>query len=150
MESNILETGALIREYRKKKGLTQGELGKKIGVTASAIMRYELGQRGINLETVQAIAAALDVDPYSLMSFDMASDAISEEINNAVQYKATVVEIMEKITTEGLRIGKEVFEAIAGNPKYQQYSGPIPCDDELEQTDTTPPLSTPEPASEDG
>lgn len=139
-----METGELIRAARIKRGLTQKQLGDLCGMADSAIRRYESGRGNPTQRTIQRLAAALGVDPYSLYSWDQASDAISEEINDAAQYRAQVDEIMEKVTAEGLRIGKEVFETIAGNPKYQLSFDPIPYDDELGQTDTTPPPDAPE------
>ncbi len=144
MELDVKETGKYIRQYRKIAGLTQEELAQKVGISTMSIRRYESGERVATRELIKAIAAALGVDPYSLYSFDQALEATVDDINVGIQYKAQVEEIMEKVTTEGLRIGKEVFETIVGNPKYQLNFDPIPYDDELEQTDTTPPPDAPE------
>lgn len=59
--------GEMIREKRKNSGLTMAELGKRIGVTAAAISRYELGQRELTLDTIQAIADALGIHIFDLM-----------------------------------------------------------------------------------
>lgn len=53
--------GERIQDARKKSGLTQEELGKRVGVTGVAIMRYEKGARQPRLEQLQAIADALNV-----------------------------------------------------------------------------------------
>lgn len=125
--------GERIKAARKSAGLTQKALAEKIGAATGTIQQYELGKRQPRIERLQAIAAALNVDPYSLYSFDQASDTISDEINEGIQYKTQITEIMEKVTVEGLRIGKEIFEAIAGNPKYQMCFDHVPFGDELEQ-----------------
>ncbi len=52
--------GEKIKEYRVKKGMTQGELAKAIGSTTAAISRYELGQREARYSQLQAMAAVLD------------------------------------------------------------------------------------------
>lgn len=53
--------GGLIRISRMEKGLSMKELGNKIGVSAAAISRYELGQREISVDVMQAIADALEI-----------------------------------------------------------------------------------------
>lgn len=66
--------GEKIREKRKHCGLSMAELGKRIGVTAAAISRYELGQRVVTVETAQAIATALGIHIFDLV----AEDAVNE------------------------------------------------------------------------
>ena len=49
-----------IRRLRKKKGLTQKQLGEKIGVTQSAIGQLERGSSNVKIRTLKRIAKALD------------------------------------------------------------------------------------------
>lgn len=60
--------GELIREARKKKGLTQRELGDLLGMSEVGVSQWEKGQRNPRLETRQRIAKALDIDITTLMS----------------------------------------------------------------------------------
>lgn len=62
--------GTLIKEARKAKGLTQEQLGKEIGTTGVAIMRYEKGQREPSKEIIEKIANALNVHPNDLMGWE--------------------------------------------------------------------------------
>lgn len=55
------EIGRKIREARKKKGMTQAELGQKIGTTAAWIWMYENGRRPLDIETLVSISTALEV-----------------------------------------------------------------------------------------
>lgn len=55
------EIGRKIREARKKKGMTQAELGQKIGTTAAWIWMYENGRRPLYVETLVSISTALEV-----------------------------------------------------------------------------------------
>lgn len=48
-----------IAEYREKRGLTQVELGKLIGMSQTAISLYESGDRKPDVETAKAISKAL-------------------------------------------------------------------------------------------
>ena len=58
--SNNTEIGMRIRGIRKSQRLTQKELGALIGVSPSAIMRYELGERRPSIDMLRRLAGALD------------------------------------------------------------------------------------------
>ena len=45
---------------RKKKGISQAELGIRIGVGANTISQYELGKRNPNPSILKKLAVALD------------------------------------------------------------------------------------------
>jgi len=68
-----MTTGENILSFRKEKKLTQKRLGELCNpkISESTIRKYELGILNPKIETVQKIAAALGVDPFSLYSFDM-------------------------------------------------------------------------------
>jgi UDP-N-acetylglucosamine 1-carboxyvinyltransferase len=51
-----------LREARKESGLTQKELGGKIGTTRQFITRIESGTQNLTLETLQTVAGALNYD----------------------------------------------------------------------------------------
>ena len=48
-----------LRDARKAAGLTQAELGSRVGVTSQAVTMYESGQRAPSLETLEAVCKAL-------------------------------------------------------------------------------------------
>ena len=50
-----------IKEARKRAGLTQVQLSKKIGVAQPNLARWETGRRNPKLEALQKISAACDV-----------------------------------------------------------------------------------------
>lgn len=60
--------GNIIKKARIKKGLTQEELGKMVGVQKSAIAKYENG-RIVNIKrsTLQKISSALNIRPSELI-----------------------------------------------------------------------------------
>ena len=63
-----MKIGEKIKVARKKKGLTQEDLGKLVGVQKSAIAKYENG-RVVNIKrsTLQKIASALNIRPSELI-----------------------------------------------------------------------------------
>lgn len=66
-----MTTGEKIKKARLEKGMTQEELGKKIGVKKAAINKYETGIV-VNLKrsTIANLAEALDVDPVWLLGME--------------------------------------------------------------------------------
>lgn len=56
-----MSDGENIKNMRRKKGLTQEELGGLLGVGKSAVSRWENGEREVTLATMRGIAVALDV-----------------------------------------------------------------------------------------
>lgn len=63
--------GATVRELRLERGLSQLQLADKIGYERSRIGRLELGDTAISVDTLLAIANALEVSIYSLLPIDI-------------------------------------------------------------------------------
>lgn len=76
-----MDIGDSIKRIRKEKGMTQKQLATDAGVSETSIRKYEAGKREPKKEAVQKIAKALGVDPFSLYSFDMATQVLEEDIN---------------------------------------------------------------------
>ena len=53
---------SIIREARKRRGLTQAELARRLGTTQSAVARLEGGRTAPRLETVLAAVRACGLD----------------------------------------------------------------------------------------
>lgn len=70
-----MKTGLAIAKRREELGLTQDELAKKVGVSKSAISRWESGDiSNMRRDRIQAIAVALDVSPLSLLQEEVDDD----------------------------------------------------------------------------
>lgn len=55
------------REWRKHRGLTQGQLAEIIGITGSAVSQIETGDQGFTDSTLEAFAEALACTPADLL-----------------------------------------------------------------------------------
>ena len=66
-----MTTGEIIKTLRQKKGLSQEELGKLIGVKKAAINKYETGLV-VNLrrDVIQKLASALNTTPTVIMGWE--------------------------------------------------------------------------------
>ena len=59
--SQAIRKGKMIlAKIRKEKGMTQEELASKVGVLNTSICNYETGIREPNIDTLKALAKALD------------------------------------------------------------------------------------------
>ena len=58
--------GAEIRDRRQALGMTQIELGKRLGVTFQQIQKYETGANAIASTRIAALCKALDIEPNDL------------------------------------------------------------------------------------
>ena len=68
-----MNTGELIRFYRKRKHMTQAGLGEAAGFSEPAIRNYELGNRTPDRGQLEKISKALGVTPDSLVRHEIAS-----------------------------------------------------------------------------
>lgn len=60
-ENRLIEIGKNLQTVRKRRGLTQKELGEKIGLTREAVSSYEGGRSQLTVTTFLEIAAILRV-----------------------------------------------------------------------------------------
>ena len=116
--------GENIKRARKEQGLTQRELGEKIGKKYSTVQKYENGIIEPPISVIRDIAAALEVDPYSIASFDAATKMLEERINAREAAQKRLDAACKKLTSEGLEKAADIVEIIAGNPKYQWLDYP--------------------------
>ena len=100
--------GQKIKEVRKQKGLTQREVGERIGTTGSFIGQYENGARLPKYRTLKKIATALDV------SVDVFIDVYQDKKEfNAVPNEyldELVCDMGEELLEEGRELLKQEYE----------------------------------------
>lgn len=65
--------GERIRYYRKRAQMTQKQLAEACGITEPAIRNYELGNRMPGYDTLEDIAAALQINYYALADPNLAA-----------------------------------------------------------------------------
>jgi HTH-type transcriptional regulator/antitoxin HipB len=56
------ELGVVLRDVRREKGLTQAQLGELLGLTQTTVSNAERGTRNLQLKTILALFAALDLE----------------------------------------------------------------------------------------
>ena len=112
-----MTTGELIKLARKKAGLTQAELGKRLNVSPAAISQFEKASANLTSETVKKIADVLGVDPFSLYSFDMASEALEKNIDKK---ESGLLDSYRQLNDTGQDKAIEQVELLAKIPEYRK------------------------------
>jgi UDP-N-acetylglucosamine 1-carboxyvinyltransferase len=59
--------GALVRDRRQLLNLSQEELGLRIGSDQAYVSRIEGGHMNLTIDTIEALAAALDIEASELL-----------------------------------------------------------------------------------
>jgi transcriptional regulator with XRE-family HTH domain len=57
----------LLVQARKDAGLTQVELGKRLGQRQTFVSKFELGERRLDIAEFVAVSRAIGADPYAIM-----------------------------------------------------------------------------------
>lgn len=103
--------GVRIKNLRKKKGLTQQELGKLIGVTKVSISCYEKGSRIPTLDTIIRLADSLSVPLNYLLGGEVF--AVSEEDQNySINVSKRDIDILREIKNHN-----KLYLKLLDNPK---------------------------------
>lgn len=77
-----MSLGKVIRKYRKNRNLTQEEMAGRLGVTASAVNKWENENSYPDITLLAPIARLLNISLDTLLSFR--KDLTTEEINEIV------------------------------------------------------------------
>jgi transcriptional regulator with XRE-family HTH domain len=100
--------GARIREVRKACGFSQEQLAERVDVDPRYISRIELGKSSPSLETMDAIANALNVEIRDLFEFNhlKGSDTGGEQVERLLE------ELDEDTRRMVIRITRAVTRAV--------------------------------------
>lgn len=119
--------GDLIKREREAAGLTQEQLGEKIGVTGVTIMRYEKNQREPRLEQLRKIAVALDVTVSDFVDGDYWETLPDSEKQAAFSdnpQKELLLTAFGQLNSEGQNKAVERVEELTEIPKYKKETPP--------------------------
>lgn len=165
-----MTTGKRIQQARKAAGLSQKQLGEKLGLSASMIGQWENDLRNPKKETLTKIADALDVSVSDICSdelkriFKMSDESrkLFEETHDTLsQYtlaleQAHAIEVLggekierivyalDKMNDDGQQEAVKRVEELTEIPRYRAETAPQSPQTPAEGTDTTPPENAPE------
>ncbi len=119
-----------IKACRKKAGLSQKELGKKLGVSQQHIAQYESGKRLPKIETLMRLSRALGVDIDDLAdTSELAIIDIREHpekwgLDKDNLSKDRVEHAFKKLNTIGKEKAAERVEELTEIPRYTNPDNP--------------------------
>ena len=118
-----MKIGENIRHARQKAGLTQKELGEKLGISQAAVGQFESDKANPKIETLLKIATALNIQLSELVPMNNALDWTFEKIeeNRIVrEYSAIDMAIKDNLDKMNESAKKKVYnytEDLMQNPK---------------------------------
>ena len=126
-------TGERIRELRLSLGLTQEELGAKVGVKKAAINKYETGLV-INLKRsiLSALAEVLHTTPTYLMGYDdIVSSGDRPDEDGLSPDESALVATYRTLNPTGQEVLRTTAQSLALNPDMAAQSPLSPPADRL-------------------
>lgn len=112
---DVMIRGKRLKELRLKKGLTQEELGREVGVGKSAICCYEKETRNPALETIIEFMNILGVSADYLLG---AETIVKTEVDKDDHKEYRTMTKEEVMFIEELRKDKTVYETLLSDPKH--------------------------------
>jgi transcriptional regulator with XRE-family HTH domain len=109
-ENRLVTIGKNLQSIRKRRGLTQKELGEKIGLTREAIAAYEAGRSQLIVTTLIDIAATLRVSMNEILGLER--QAAETPISRRWAKRMEVIESLpESVKKHILRTLDDVIKA---------------------------------------
>jgi transcriptional regulator with XRE-family HTH domain len=91
-----ISVGAKLAEYRKRRGLTQSDLSKQVGLTFQQIQKYEKGNNRISAGKLLRFAKILNVRVETFFPNNGGPELTQEEINREKNELASSYLMMDK------------------------------------------------------
>lgn len=114
-----METYENIDRELEKRGMSRRKLAISIGVPPSTFQSMMERKRGITLELLKKIADALGMSIYSLADFDLASEAVTEEINTN-RRESQLLSHFRTLNDNGQTVAVERVQELTQIPAYQR------------------------------
>jgi len=76
-DNRLIAIGKNIQSIRKRRGLTQKELGEKIGLTRETVASYEVGRSHLMITTLLDIGAVLRVNVNEILGLERKTTEIT-------------------------------------------------------------------------
>lgn len=124
--------GERIRNLRRDHGMTQGELGEKLGVGRSAILKYENGEvTNIPAEKIRIMANLFGVTPSFIMGFDgINDDAVAAEVQLIERVESMwgkdtlrLITLFLSMNDDGRSAALRTLEDLSCVPRYESVQG---------------------------
>lgn len=125
-----MTTGEKIKQARKNAGITQKNLGDKLGVSPVMISQYESNTRNPKLQTLQKIADALNITLSNLLTFDAILNSEKSDITDWLStmeeesYRDKIDELVCLLNDTGQQEAVRQVELLTKIPEYRKEDTP--------------------------
>ena len=89
-----MSLGNKILDLRKKKGLSQEQLGEQVNVTRQTISNWELGETAPNPEQLKLLSKTLNISSDELLDNDI-NHVLVERVSNTEKLAGIVIKILK-------------------------------------------------------
>ena len=100
-----MDIGQAIKILRLQRGMTQGQLAARCGMSANALCRLERARTYPPMATVEKLCQAFDIPQSFLLMASIEESDIPEE--KRVLYRALLVPLREELLTKDTEDGKQ-------------------------------------------
>ena len=127
-----MDVGQKIKDARLKKGLTQTQLGDSVGVTKSAVMKWEKGiVENIKRSMILKLSNTLDISPLDVLGIETESTGkVPAEVLNKKEKE--LVNDFRSLNPEGQKAAAKVVKSFTTDPDYSAEPAVSPDQDEKE------------------
>ena len=99
---DLIQIGKFIAALRRERGLSQEQLGEKLGVTNKTVSRWETGNNMPDLDILVELADLYSVDLREILSGERKNEQMNEEL------KETVLQVADYTSEEKARLLKRM------------------------------------------
>ena len=112
-----MQTGEVMKIFRKKFSMTQEELATKLRVNVSSVQKYESGAvQNLKIETIRLLCETFEVAPWVFIFPD---EIHNEETILRSQLLSSEYLMIREVNTEGMKKVIEYFRDIHSIDKYK-------------------------------
>ncbi len=104
MKTNI---GSKIKELRKQSGMTQYELAKKLGISASAVGMYEQGRREPDNDMILRLCSVFGISADHLLGKCDEDVSVKKEISEVFDEFTRMLSMQQGLMFDGEPLGDE-------------------------------------------
>lgn len=132
-----MTTGERIRAARKKAHLTQKELGRRMGLSPQSVAQWENDLRNPKIETIRALAKALEISERDLLDplayeygvshgieletwgNQMVEDALAAEGYTYSELEFALISAFSRLNEKGQQVAIDRLQELTEIPRYR-------------------------------
>lgn len=128
-----MDVGKKIKDARLKKGLTQTQLGDRVGVTKSAVMKWEKGiVENIKRSMILKLSDTLDISPLDVLGIEVTPSKQPNLSDLLYGNEVLLLEDFRLLNAAGQKAVAKVVKSFTTDPDYSDKAKKI----ETSQPDT--------------